>query len=128
MKLDNLMLSGEVVGFTFTLFSLRKLKGEPKYSITIRYTDGRDSARGKGESFDACVVMALGGLPTGKRHILDDLIGELTFHHANVGVSGLARLPGEPRLFCNMRRAAEGELKMGRGENITEAVQEALRK
>ena len=128
MRLEALMLDGTVVGFTFSLFALRKMKGEPKYSITIRYTDGRDSARGKGDSFDACVVMALGGLPTGKRHMLDDIISELTFHHANIGVSGLARLPDEPRLFCNMRRVAEGELKMGRGDTIEQSVQEALKK
>jgi hypothetical protein len=128
MNLQERMLTGDIVGFTFTLFALRKMKGEPKYNITIRYTDWRESSRGKGGSFDACVTAALGGLPTGTRHILDDLIGELTFHHVNVGVSGLARLPGEPRLFCNMRPVAGGDLKMGRGDNITEAVQEALKK
>lgn len=128
MKLDTLMLNGTVVGFTFSLFALRKLPGEPKFNLTVRFVADRDNARAKGNSLDECVAKALGGMPTGQRHILDDLIGDLTFHHTNIGVSGLARLPGEPPLFCNIRRAAEGELKMGRGHNIEEAVQEALKR
>jgi hypothetical protein len=128
MILDRLMSEGVVSGFTFNLFALRKMSGEPKFSITIRYNDNRDSGRGKGDTLDECLSKALKTLPTGRPHVLDDLIGEITFGSANIGVSGLSRLPGEKKFYCNLRRAVGGDLKMGRGDNVAEAILGALKK
>ena len=128
MILDKLMDEGVVSGFTFNLFTLRKMSGEPKFSITIRYTDDRDSARGKGWTFDECLSKALKMMPTGRPHVLDSVVSELTFGSANIGVSGLSKLPGEKKFYCNLRRAVGGDLKLGRGDNTAEAILGALRK
>lgn len=120
------MRAGMITGVNLSLWSLRRLPGEPVYSATVTWPDAeRDRGRGKGatlvEAFNVATGLPAFPMPPDE---IEQLISELGYGHMNLGLSGLAPVDPNSLFFANGRlNIPYAPLKLGRGPTLQQAIE-----
>lgn len=123
---EKLMTTAGAIQVCLSLFALRRLPGEPSYSVTIRWHDDRPSNIGKGKNLTTAMTSALTGLPISDEMPNDEvdwMVNEMRYRHITFGISGLAEIEPQSRFFANARFNFDpSPLLRGRGPDLRTAM------